>query len=468
VTSLHPPQDLETLLTVVAFIQNDQTKEILQAGYTETGVSTGILSSSAIIQNSEIASLEGYIYNRSESSMDLDIGISGQIPSGWVVTASCPQGTVPVNSGNLTVTLAGLDSLEYSISVDPQGNSGSVFLDANISLSSNPSLSAVSKYYVTTNDVDALIVDASGEEHGTVLQSSLENVFNGTYGFVNRNAFEGLSISLNSIDMIFWSTGNNPKAFHPDEVNALQDFMDNGGHLFITGQEIGDDIFGSSATSQHAQSFYNNYLHANFESDFAIFLVVNGFNGDPITDGISFSVSNTIYTRNTDVISPFDAMATSILQYYNGPSVCGIRATASNYRVVYISLGFEQIDDPVARDSILARSIRWFDEPFTGIEDDQPQLLTFRLAQNYPNPFNPETVIKYSLDNPKAEQTTLIIYNALGQVVRRLVDEPQSSGNYEVVWNAHDDLGNPVASGIYYYQLRSAQNSSVQKMVLVR
>jgi hypothetical protein len=161
-------------------------------------------------------------------------------------------------------------------------------------------------------------------------------------------------------------------------------------------------------------------------------------------------------------------MATSILQYYNGPDVCGIRATASNYRVVYISLGFEQIDDPVDRDSVLARSIRWFEETTTGIEDDHPQLLTFQLAQNYPNPFNPETVIKYSLDNLTTEQTTLIIYNALGQVVRRLVDEPQSSGNYEVIWNAHDDLGNPVASGIYYYQLKSALNSSVQKMVLLR
>jgi hypothetical protein len=466
--NFHPPSSLDALLSVVAFVQNDVNKEVMQAFYGDVGIDEGSFNASALIQSAGSSTLEGYLFNNSEGSISIDLGLSGQIPPGWNVTASSVQGTIPINGGSLTVNLAAYDSLIYGILVDPQGNSGGITLDANISLTSNPTLSTVTKYYVTTNDVDGLIVDASIEGYGSVLQNSLENVFTGTHGFINRDALQGLSISLDNIDMILWSAGNNPKAFYPDEVSALQNFLDNGGNLFITGQDIGDDIFGTSASSQHAQSFYNNYLHANFQSDFSTWLYIKGFDGDPITNGIEFPVSPTIYERNTDVISPFDAQATSILKYFDGPDVCGIRALTSNYHVVYISMGFEQINDPVDRDSIMARSIRWFEESTSGIEGDDLQPLLFELAQNYPNPFNPETVIKYSLDNYKAEQTTLVIYNALGQVVRHLVDEPQSAGYYEVSWNARDNFGNPVASGIYYYQLKSAQNSTVQKMVLVR
>ena len=162
------------------------------------------------------------------------------------------------------------------------------------------------------------------------------------------------------------------------------------------------------------------------------------------------------------------AQATEIFKYFNGPDIAGIRSDDGTSRVVYLALGFENITDEVDRDSVLARTVRWFNDNPVGIGDDQQTIYSFQLAQNYPNPFNPETTIKYSLDNTAAEQTTLFIYNSLGQVVKRLVNAPQSAGNYEVRWTGRDDYGNSVASGIYYYQLKSGQNTSVQKMILIR
>ena len=162
------------------------------------------------------------------------------------------------------------------------------------------------------------------------------------------------------------------------------------------------------------------------------------------------------------------AQATEIFKYFNGPDIAGIRSDDGTSRVVYLALGFENITDEVDRDSVLARTVRWFNDNPVGIGDDQQTIYSFQLAQNYPNPFNPETTIKYSLDNTAAEQTTLFIYNSLGQVVKRLVNSPQSAGSYEVRWTGRDDYGNSVASGIYYYQLKSGQNTSVQKMILIR
>jgi len=94
----------------------------------------------------------------------------------------------------------------------------------------------------------------------------------------------------------------------------------------------------------------------------------------------------------------------------------------------------------------------------------------FFLSQNYPNPFNPETRIKYTVGSRQIHPipTTLKIYNILGQLVRTLMDEPQESGSYEVIWDGKDENEKDVASGIYFYQLKSGEFSQTKKMVLIR
>ncbi|CUS90101.1 Por secretion system C-terminal sorting domain-containing protein [Candidatus Kryptonium thompsonii] len=85
----------------------------------------------------------------------------------------------------------------------------------------------------------------------------------------------------------------------------------------------------------------------------------------------------------------------------------------------------------------------------------------FELKQNYPNPFNPETVIEFDL--PKSSDVKLIVYNSLGQVVEKLVDEYLSSGSYRVKFN-----GGHLPSGVYFYKLTADGYSSVKKMLLIK
>jgi len=77
----------------------------------------------------------------------------------------------------------------------------------------------------------------------------------------------------------------------------------------------------------------------------------------------------------------------------------------------------------------------------------------YRLNQNYPNPFNGQTIIEYAL--PAASEVRLGIYNSLGQIVRRLVEESQSEGYKRVLWDGRDDYGVSVGSGVYFYQLEA-------------
>jgi len=90
----------------------------------------------------------------------------------------------------------------------------------------------------------------------------------------------------------------------------------------------------------------------------------------------------------------------------------------------------------------------------------------FALLQNYPNPFNPTTTITFSI--PEATEVHLTMYNSFGQMVRTLVDGQMAAGINSVIWNATNDQGERVASGIYIYLLRAGSVTLHQKVTLLK
>ena len=91
----------------------------------------------------------------------------------------------------------------------------------------------------------------------------------------------------------------------------------------------------------------------------------------------------------------------------------------------------------------------------------------FSLADNFPNPFNPATTIQYAL--PQAADVELTVYNVVGQPVRTLVAEHQSAGRYAVEWDATNDSGHSLASGMYFYRLQAGEDFlEIKKMLLLK
>ena len=91
----------------------------------------------------------------------------------------------------------------------------------------------------------------------------------------------------------------------------------------------------------------------------------------------------------------------------------------------------------------------------------------FALADNFPNPFNPATTIQYAL--PQAADVELTVYNLVGQPVRTLVAEHQSAGHYAVEWDATNDSGHSLSSGMYFYRLQAGEEFlEVKKMLLLK
>ncbi|MFQ5584264.1 MAG: choice-of-anchor B family protein, partial [Calditrichia bacterium] len=90
----------------------------------------------------------------------------------------------------------------------------------------------------------------------------------------------------------------------------------------------------------------------------------------------------------------------------------------------------------------------------------------FSVMQNYPNPFNPTTVIRYSI--PRNSFVDISIYNTLGQKIKSLVAEKQEAGEHQVEWDATDDWGIRVSSGIFFYRVTFGEQSVLKKMILMK
>lgn len=93
------------------------------------------------------------------------------------------------------------------------------------------------------------------------------------------------------------------------------------------------------------------------------------------------------------------------------------------------------------------------------------------LMQNYPNPFNPETWIPYQLSADS--EVVISIYNTDGERIRQFDLGYQQVGTYitrerAVYWDGEDRYGQPVASGVYFYQIQAGAFSTNRKMVIIK
>ena len=93
------------------------------------------------------------------------------------------------------------------------------------------------------------------------------------------------------------------------------------------------------------------------------------------------------------------------------------------------------------------------------------------LLANYPNPFNPETWIPYELSQDGS--VTVQIFDSQGTTIRNLRVGYRSAGRYlsqsrAVYWDGKNQIGETVATGMYFYTLTSKNFSASRRMVIIK
>ena len=129
-------------------------------------------------------------------------------------------------------------------------------------------------------------------------------------------------------------------------------------------------------------------------------------------------------------------------------------AAAAMYGGQVLIFGGQKADGTLSGDTYL------FTPPSTNVNEGERMPEGFTLHQNYPNPFNPETTIAFDVKNPG--RVVLKVFDLRGCEVATLIDAFKQMGRYAVPFDASG-----LASGIYFYQLRTKEFTDVKKMVLL-
>ncbi|MBI9070069.1 MAG: T9SS type A sorting domain-containing protein [Melioribacteraceae bacterium] len=298
----------------------------------------------------------------------------------------------------------------------------------------------------------------------------------------NEAVYNGF-VDLKDYEAVFWILGDESTAddtFNGTEQEIIIEYLENGGHLCVSGSEAGWDLGRTSSSSLEDLAFYKNYLKAEYIDD-----APAGKNGeyykiDGIDNTIMAGLSNIDFDNGThgtydvdwpDAIKPVGG-AEGILKF-NGVDVSQGYAGISyegefgnGYgKLVYLTVPIETIYNEETLQEIFYRLMD-FMITMVSVDDEQISELPneFKLKQNYPNPFNPSTVIEYNIPELKTGyglSVQLKVFDILGNEIATLVKENQLSGNYKINWNAGQ-----LASGVYIYQLRAGSFFESKKMIL--
>jgi hypothetical protein len=202
------------------------------------------------------------------------------------------------------------------------------------------------------------------------------------------------------------------------------------------------------ALLQQLQDLFGN-IHRISIIDALFGTSVHGQGGDP-----EFTYNGIIL--GTDPVA-VDYIGMRILQDHGCPTAGNARHIASATGEPY-NLG---TNDPELIELITITDPSDMDE-----EESETGPKDFQLNQNFPNPFNSETQISYFL--PKKCNVRLTVYNLAGQRIRTLINGQREAGLAKVCWDAKDDYGMPVASGIYFYELRAERFIETKKALLLK
>jgi hypothetical protein len=374
------PLWVEANLEAIAFLQDDTDKKVHAAASSEPNPDYS-LRYYALGELQHVGPSSGdytfenfAVYNLGNLTDSFTVDLTGDLPAGWF--AGICDDTVCFGS-TLTLELApgGFKELHLLVSPTSPGYA-SLALEMSQAMVVHDFPRAL-KYNYITDDVDVLVVDDDGADlYENYLIDAL-SVSGYTFGVWDRLTTGPDATTLNNFPGVIWSVGFQFPTLDADDRAALSSYLNAGGALFITGQDIGYDLNDQGGA---AYQWYRDYLHANYIADDTNDYTLSGVPGDPVSDGIDLVIQGGDGANNQDYpddIDPADASAT-VIWTYDAARNGAVRADTGTYKVVYLSFGFEAIDNATDRRAVIQQSMDWLllpPAPAGWVPTDTPLLL---------------------------------------------------------------------------------------------
>jgi len=454
-------------LAVITFIQDDSNKQVMASASSDTPPDYSLrfyaLGDRVVVgPPSGTYSYDRFrIYNTGALSDNYTVSVSldGHGSGGW--TANLRDESMSYGS-EFSQVLAPGEYKELWLEMNPNSTG---YATATVTMTQdnwpNP-FGRMLSYTYMTDDLQVLFVDDDGAEtYEDYFTDALD--YNGvTYGYWPRNAGAPTGALLDNFEAIVWGTAFNFPTLDDADRAALGHYLDNGGKLFVTGQDIGWELHDIGGA---AYVWYQTYLHAIFVADDTNDYTLSGVPGDPVSDGIDLVIQGGDGANNQDYpsdIDPADADS-HVIWTYDANRNGAIRADNGNHRVVYMAFGFEAIDNPGDRRQAMGRIIDWLRYGSVGVSDGQPETrLSLRVD---PNPMRSTSSIRFTL--PAAGLANLRVFSTDGREIRSLLSGPQNAGAHVVQWDGKGHNGQRVGTGVYFYRLETDAETLVRKVVVL-
>ena len=241
---------------------------------------------------------------------------------------------------------------------------------------------------------------------------------------------------------------------------------------------------GSSATLS-STTIVNPTFVPDVAGDYVVQLVVNDGTEDSPPDQVTITalspqqvIENLIalvisMDLNKGLTKSLTTKLYEAIDYLNsGDNTGGIDALNSFINSVEAQAGKkltnEQADQLIAEAQSIIDAINAASLPKQSLETTTQNSIptAYHLDQNFPNPFNPTTQIRFGI--PQSGNVTLKIYNSVGQLVKTLVDGNMSEGYHQATWDATDNTGSKLSSGVYIYRITAGTFTQINKMLLLK
>lgn len=442
------PEWQEEEIYIIAYVQDADNSDILNAGSSK-GVNFELVNSSEdqIVAGAPAtqSSFSGNLFMSADDSVV--INVETDTPSGWghVVTV---DGALASDGDEISLSAG-----DHEINVIAQPGQTSGIGSYKVSVASpTTGLAQTTTYHVVSNVTD-LVVAASSPDADLAINytQGLDLAANDKSGLLPKDLVTASSMAgaLAGVEHLYFNVGWTFPALNDDLTQALMDFLDRGGNLMISGQDLGWDLndtaSGAANGTPFQKTFYDTYLQALYQGD-----------GAPTENSFTFLPDDEIYGAQEgsgieavygaanvypDQFVPRNAAEGSTILRWNNNRSGGIRVENETHKIVYLGIGLEMVADKDVADAIAKITHDYFHATTTGLEFDE--LFSGLTSSAAPNPV--VDVLNISIENLESNQLAINIFDNQGNLIETL-DTQIGKETYKVNVTNY-------AEGLYYYQL---------------
>ncbi len=261
----------------------------------------------------------------------------------------------------------------FEFTVDPFAAPGSE-AEFVITISADGAYSSQDTFSIMTGDCPVLLVD---DDDGAGLQEYLEvSLDNNNYLFEVWDESESGYITgsvMLDYSVVVWMTGVQGD-IEEDNRTAVSSFLDSGGRLLITGQDIGWQLNHDNIPEE--EQFYRDYLRAEYISDDSGYRSLTGVAGDPVGDGLFFDIGGGSGSCSQDYPSEIEPYGggSAVLEYASGEE--GAVRYQDTEKLIYLAFGHEAVNTSADRDTLMRRCLEWLVDQWPDLEQPRVQLVS--------------------------------------------------------------------------------------------